>query len=109
MTSLDDDLRGQGIEFARVTFVKIDVEGAELPVLRGARDLLEATHPAVFLEAEADWTERFGYKVSDIFDEMDDHGYRPHVISRSGVEATTLEEYVANHVQNNVLFLADGA
>ena len=107
MTSLDDDLRAQGIELNRVAFIKIDVEGAELRVLRGARDLLDVAHPAVYLEAEAQWTERFGYVVSDIFDEMGGRGYRPHVIGRSGIEATTLDEFLADNVRNNVLFLAD--
>ncbi|MFM9369703.1 FkbM family methyltransferase [Streptomyces sp. Da 82-17] len=37
----------------RVDFVKIDVDGNELPVLRGAAELLERDHPALLVELEA--------------------------------------------------------
>lgn len=47
-TTLDDFVSERGI--GRVDFVKIDVEGGELQVLRGARRTLEAHRPAVLLE-----------------------------------------------------------
>jgi hypothetical protein len=36
-----------------VSFIKCDVEGYELSVLRGARDLLEADAPTLLIEIEA--------------------------------------------------------
>jgi FkbM family methyltransferase len=36
----------------QVTFVKIDVEGHELHVLEGARELIDRSHPAFLVEAE---------------------------------------------------------
>jgi FkbM family methyltransferase len=37
-----------------VSFVKVDVEGAELSVLRGAQSMVATTHPALLLEANTD-------------------------------------------------------
>lgn len=36
--------------FGKVSFMKIDVEGAEFGVLRGAKALLERDHPAILVE-----------------------------------------------------------
>jgi FkbM family methyltransferase len=49
--ALDDLLREAGVAAADVRLIKIDVEGAELRVLGGARQLLAAASPIVILEA----------------------------------------------------------
>jgi len=56
------------------TCLKIDVEGFELEVLRGARKILK-THPKLAIEVHTDMIERYGAKVKDIFDVIDDGGY----------------------------------
>jgi FkbM family methyltransferase len=48
VTTLDDEWRRLG--FPSVSMIKIDVEGAELGVLRGARNCLEKCRPFVLLE-----------------------------------------------------------
>jgi len=49
-------MRVDDLEFPqRVSFVKMDVEGFELEVLRGARALLERDRPAIFGEFNAEW------------------------------------------------------
>ena len=55
-----DDLLGQ---FRPPTFVKIDVEGAELLVLRGAGRLLRDVRPSVYIEVD----ERFAVEVMALF------------------------------------------
>ena len=43
-------LRLDGIGFSRVDFLKIDVEGMELPVLHGARDIIARFRPYMLIE-----------------------------------------------------------
>ena len=51
-----------------IDFLKCDVEGAELLVLKGAKQLLQSkTAPIILIEADADWTKSFGYDPKDIF------------------------------------------
>jgi FkbM family methyltransferase len=47
-TTVDDLVRETGLD--RIDCIKIDVEGFELDVLKGARDTLERYHPAVLVE-----------------------------------------------------------
>jgi FkbM family methyltransferase len=50
-----------------VTFVKCDVEGAELPALRGAaRSLAEERPPLWMIEMNPTTARRFGYEIGDI-------------------------------------------
>lgn len=109
MVSLDHDLAARGITPSEVGFVKIDVEGAELEVLRGAANLLREGRPAVYLEAEPKWVARMGHSVRDIFAEMDLQGYRPYLTSGTNRVPTDPDAYLAQYsserAYNNVLFL----
>jgi FkbM family methyltransferase len=66
----------------RISFVKADVEGNELAVLRGARDTLERDHPAVMLEIEQRHLDKYGVRAESIVDFMAALGYRMHVLER---------------------------
>jgi FkbM family methyltransferase len=60
------------------TFIKLDVEGSELAVLRGARDTLAAFKPTLWIETHVDATlekSGFPYRRRDIIDELEKHGY----------------------------------
>lgn len=111
MVSLDYDLKTSEINPSDVGFLKIDVEGAELQVLRGASNLLSVGRPVVYLELEPQWVARWGNTVEDVFNEMSDRGYQPHLVSATGAAPTTLDEYLAQYsaerLFNNVLFLPD--
>jgi FkbM family methyltransferase len=65
---LDD----QGIDDVR--FVKIDVEGHELPVLRGGDELLRRDHPILIVEIEQRHLGS-GHTVSEIVTHLADRGY----------------------------------
>ncbi len=54
-------------EFADLTFIKIDVEGAELDVLRGAAETLRRCRPLLFVEIEQ---RHHREPVSEVFDEI---------------------------------------
>lgn len=113
MVRLDHDLESCGISPSDVGFVKIDVEGAELEVLRGASKLLSVGRPVVYLETEPQWIERLGHSVEDVFNEMSSHGYQPHLVSESGLTSTNVDSYLAQYAAqrtyNNVLFLPASA
>jgi FkbM family methyltransferase len=57
------------------TLVKIDVEGCELRVLRGARAVLGEHRPAVVLEHSAAVAEQAGYDLDDVCRELERHAY----------------------------------
>lgn len=109
MVSLDHDIATRGIKPSDVGFIKIDVEGAELQVLRGAARLLSEGRPAVYLEAEPQWVARMGHSVEDIFTEMELRGYIPYLTSGKDRTATDsdayLSQYSTQRAYNNVLFL----
>lgn len=74
-TSLDDYVRIQGIP--RVDLLKIDVEGAELSVLEGARGLLRSSNPPVILcEFFERTSESFGHGTSAVRELLEGEGYR---------------------------------
>lgn len=113
MVALDRDLERYGISPSDVTFVKIDVEGAELEVLRGATFLLSVAHPGIFIEVEPEWLSRFDHSVDDVFAEMSNYGYQSYLVHDSGITLTDSERYLTQYNSgrgsNNVLFLHSSA
>ena len=63
-------------EAERVDFIKIDVEGAELPTMRGALDVLADHRPKVLFECgPGSQLQGFGYKRADLFNHFVEQGY----------------------------------
>ena len=102
-----------------VDFLKIDVEGHELPVLLGATATIAAGRPVVVIELEPRLA-----PIEPIFALMDDLGYRPHVLrggtldpidpARFSVTTATPRTYLATVLRpddpprcNNVIFIPD--
>jgi FkbM family methyltransferase len=61
---------------ALASFVKIDIEGAELFALQGGERVLSEQRPIVFAEMLRKLTRPFGYHPNDIIALMRRHGYR---------------------------------
>lgn len=70
---LDDFIKESQIN--QVDFIKCDVEGAELFVLRGALNSLENYKPVLFLEMLRKWSSKFGYHPNDIIDLLSSMNY----------------------------------
>jgi len=80
---LDDVLAGSGV--SKVDFMKLDVEGAELSVLRGAMKLLEGeSRPAILAEVQDARTEAWGYAAREILQFLVRMDYRWFVIAAKG-------------------------
>jgi FkbM family methyltransferase len=68
----------------------IDVEGAELGVLRGGRVCLTRDHPVLILEACAPHLRRFGYGLADLHAELRSQGYRVYQVTKLGLSEPDL-------------------
>jgi FkbM family methyltransferase len=62
--------------FGRLGFVKIDVEGAELNVLKGMQRALARDKPDLLVEVHPDQMRSFGFSVGDLIRFLSDTGYR---------------------------------
>jgi FkbM family methyltransferase len=100
METLDEYLQKQKIE--KVDFIKLDVEGGELEVLRGATRLLQsAERPIILVEVEDIRTAPWGYRAQEIIRHLGSLRYRWHGLTDSGGLVpvdTTAESYDGNFV-----------
>ena len=61
-----------------INTIKIDVEGAEMKVLEGMKDLLKRDHPDIFIEIIDSLLEKYGHKGKDVFEFLEGFGYTPY-------------------------------
>ena len=81
-TTLDGYLEREGVH--EVAFVKCDVEGVELPAIRGAERLLTGVRPPLWF-AEVNSRERFGNDPSELLGYFLDRGFAGyHIDPESG-------------------------
>lgn len=99
---LDDYVREQGL--TRIDVVKIDVEGAELQVLRGALDSLDRFRPVVLMEIDLGNLQRAGEDASGLIDFWTSRNYS---IRRLGgmAHGTPIESASSLRAHQNVLCL----
>jgi FkbM family methyltransferase len=73
------------LRVTKVDFIKLDVEGAELDVLKGALGLLQtAPRPVLLVEVYDIRTQPWGYEAREIVQFLDEQGYRWFKLLRSG-------------------------
>jgi FkbM family methyltransferase len=73
LVRLDDYLREHPLP--RIDAIKIDVEGAEVRVLRGAREMIERFRPLIIFEVCPAWLEKLGTSPGELFGELTGHSY----------------------------------
>ena len=73
MRRLDDIIEEQNI--TKVDFIKADIEGGELDMLRGAEKLLEKFKPIIMIEIVDVHCHRFGYLSADVYQFLLSKGY----------------------------------
>lgn len=72
--TLDGWVAQQQVE--RIDFIKLDAEGAEYSILRGARATLTRHQPLIYMEVCRDWVREFGVELQELAAELRDLGYR---------------------------------
>jgi FkbM family methyltransferase len=90
-------------ELAKVDFMKLDVEGGELSVLKGGAGLLSShTRPVILVEVQDVRTRPWGYPAREIVKFLSSLGYRWFRLLRDG----NLEEIEADQTEYDGNFVA---
>lgn len=87
----------------RIDFIKCDVEGAELLVLRGGIESIKRDKPIIFAELLRKWAAKFNYHPNDVLNLLGDIGYRCFIVTGSNLfEVDKIDD---NTVETNFFFL----
>jgi hypothetical protein len=93
-----------------LSLVKINVQGAEMLVLRGASEILRMSQPALFIELHEEGLNKFGTSVPEILNYLANYGYEPHLLARKGpcikIGTAEIHARIAQGSYIDVLFLA---
>ncbi len=70
-----------------ISFIKIDVEGAELFALKGMHSFLEKYHPEILIEINEETFNAAGYNTADVLHYLESFGYKPFKIYRGRLKS----------------------
>ncbi|UVF18401.1 FkbM family methyltransferase [Microvirga terrae] len=95
MVTLDESLRRHGIVY--LDYLKIDVEGYELPVLRGALNIIKQS-PSLIIQIEVDQgnLSRFGNDTNELVDFLLQLGFEPRGVAPDG-STTSVNPYTVKY------------
>ncbi len=108
MITLDSYLKKNGIKDVR--FVKADIEGAELAMLKGAKTLFEQEKPPIWeIEMALDTTRGFGYLPNDLIKYIgSQREYDFYAIDEESFAMRKIENFAPADVGANVLCVPRG-
>jgi FkbM family methyltransferase len=86
----------------RISFVKIDIEGAELGALRGGLATLRQHRPIVYSEVVEAHLNRYGHTTQRLFSFFSDIDYRALSVAEGKISSTTAADAAAF---NDILFV----
>lgn len=89
------------MDFGEVGFIKLDVEGFELSVLKGAAKTIERDHPVMLIEMEARHT---GRPLDEMIREVEAYGYTAYALSDDGLQ-TFARTHNGNHRDHHGKYL----
>jgi FkbM family methyltransferase len=93
---LDDFCAREAV--SRIDFIKVDVEGAELQVLEGGREVIEKHRPATLIEIEARHTARYGHSPEDVSGWLLKRGYTMYTWRHGWRETGRVEPGIRNYL-----------
>lgn len=101
--TLDSYLEEKGI--GNVDFIKVDIEGAEISFLRGAKKLFAQKTPPIFMmEMALATTKNFGYLPNELIQFMKEHAdYRFFALDELNFLLEEIEGFAPNEIGANVL------
>ena len=101
MRQLDDVMKEQNIN--KVDFIKVDIEGGELNMLKGAEKLLEHFRPKILIEIVDIHCQRFGHSPVDVYQFLINKGYNGVFIGNEYTKEKTnikIDELVKPNIKN---------
>ena len=82
----------------KIDFIKIDVEGAELPSLQGAENILRKHKPILFIEGCKAWMRSFDYTPKEVDTLLIRQGYTNFkVIDKTTLTIQSLDSFMQNN------------
>ncbi len=81
--TVEIDTLDHALPSAQISFLKVDVEGAEFGVLNGGRDRIAASSPIILCELFESFQQRFGHTCDDIVHLLESHGYEAYQVEES--------------------------
>jgi FkbM family methyltransferase len=88
-------------------FVKLDVEGSELPTMRGAERLIRDHLPAIMLEINPTTARASGHSADDLIDTLEGYGYSEYAELERYPERALLASLTGGR-QRNIVVLPPG-
>jgi len=101
MRKLDDIIKEEKI--SKVDFIKADIEGGELNMLKGAEQLLERFRPKILIEIVDMHCQRFGHSPLDVYKFLINKGYEGLFVGNEYTEKKnniSIEELTKPNVSN---------
>lgn len=84
-----DDIYFEKYNDIPVKLIKIDTEGYELNVLKGAKQILSKYKPDLLLECNGSFMSRYNYTIKDLLDFLKNLGYSYFLITQSNTKLDT--------------------
>jgi FkbM family methyltransferase len=85
-----------------ISFVKMDIEGAEYFALKGMRQLLQKHKPVILIEINPFFLDGFGIKEQDLRDFIADAGYKTFIYNQT---SKNLEIFTDTYFESNYILI----
>jgi FkbM family methyltransferase len=85
MTSIDDIVRSYAAAGDSLVLLKMDVEGAEMLVLRGASETIDKHRPLILAELVDSYLARYECTFDSVCDFLKEKGYDPFILQSGGL------------------------